>query len=73
MPSQSPNSTDPNQAPDPAEWVERGYAIVNIDARGAGDSEGDIAFWGQQEAEDMYDVVDWVAKQPWCNGSVAFA
>ncbi|OMP88712.1 putative serine esterase [Diplodia seriata] len=21
----------------------------------------------------MYDVVDWVYKQPWCNGSVAFA
>ncbi|OJD34035.1 x-pro dipeptidyl-peptidase c-terminal non-catalytic domain-containing protein [Diplodia corticola] len=61
------------EAPDPAEWVERGYAIVNSDARGAGDSEGDIVFWGQQEAEDMYDVVDWVYKQPWCNGSVAFA
>ncbi|KAH7057415.1 Alpha/Beta hydrolase protein [Macrophomina phaseolina] len=61
------------EAPDPAEWAERGYAIVNVDARGAGDSEGDICFWGQQEAEDIYDVVDWVHKQPWCNGSVAFA
>ncbi|KAF4309321.1 Peptidase S9/S15 [Botryosphaeria dothidea] len=61
------------EAPDPAEWAERGYAIINVDARGAGDSEGDIVFWGQQEAEDIYDVVDWVYRQPWCNGSVAFA
>ncbi|KAF2137085.1 uncharacterized protein K452DRAFT_114106 [Aplosporella prunicola CBS 121167] len=61
------------EAPDPAEWAERGYAIVNVDPRGAGDSEGEIAFWGQQEAEDMYDFVDWVAAQPWCSGSVAFA
>ncbi|EOD52596.1 putative x-pro dipeptidyl-peptidase c-terminal non-catalytic domain-containing protein [Neofusicoccum parvum UCRNP2] len=61
------------EAPDPAEWAERGYATINVDARGAGDSEGDIVVWGQQEAEDIYDVVDWASKQPWCNGSVAFA
>jgi predicted acyl esterase len=32
------------EAPDPAEWVARGYAIVNIDNRGAYGSEGDIRF-----------------------------
>jgi uncharacterized protein len=58
------------EAPDPAEWCERGYAILNIDARGAGNSEGDIAMWGLQEAEDVYDVIDWASKQRWCNGSV---
>jgi predicted acyl esterase len=36
------------EGPDPAEWVERGYAIINPDARGAGFSEGDIALWGEQ-------------------------
>ncbi|GFZ44611.1 hypothetical protein JCM24511_02335 [Saitozyma sp. JCM 24511] len=61
------------EAPDPAEWAERGYAVVNIDARGAGDSEGDISFWGPQEAEDIYDVIDWVSRQTWCNGSVVMA
>ncbi|ETS77006.1 hypothetical protein PFICI_10880 [Pestalotiopsis fici W106-1] len=61
------------EALDPAEWCTRGYAIINIDARGAGDSEGDIVFWGEQEAMDMYDTVEWASKQPWCNGSVAFA
>lgn len=45
------------EAPDPAEWAERGYAVLNIDARGAGHSEGVIARWGIQEAEDIYDVI----------------
>ena len=30
------------EAPDPAEWIAEGYAIVNIDTRGTFDSEGDI-------------------------------
>jgi predicted acyl esterase len=30
------------EAPDPAEWTARGYAIVNPDARGAYDSEGNL-------------------------------
>ena len=58
------------EGPDPAEWCSRGYAIINIDARGAGMSEGDTHSWGQQEAEDIYDTIDWLSKQPWCNGSV---
>jgi hypothetical protein len=32
------------EAPDPAEWVGRGYAVVNIDARGSWDSEGDLLY-----------------------------
>ena len=28
------------EAPDPAEWTARGYAVVNIDSRGSWDSEG---------------------------------
>jgi uncharacterized protein len=30
------------EAPDPADWTARGYAVVNIDARGSWDSEGDL-------------------------------
>ena len=30
------------EGPDPAEWVPRGYAIVNVDARGIFDSQGDV-------------------------------
>ncbi|KAL4809155.1 alpha/beta-hydrolase [Aspergillus unguis] len=58
------------EAPDPADWCQRGYAVVNADARGSQFSEGTLFLWGEQEAEDIYDTVDWLAKQPWCNGSV---
>jgi len=61
------------EAPDPAEWCERGYAVVNIDARGAGHSEGKIAHWGDQEAEDIFDTIDWLVRQPWSNGAVVMA
>ena len=52
----------------PAEWVGRGYAVVDIDARGCQKSEGDIHFWGRQEAEDVYDTIEFLSKQPWCSG-----
>ncbi|KAI6381836.1 hypothetical protein MCOR25_001066 [Pyricularia grisea] len=58
---------------DPAEWVGRGYAIVNADARGSGDSEGDIRWWGRGEGADGHDLVEAIASQPWCSGRVAFA
>nr|CEG02285.1 unnamed protein product [Fusarium pseudograminearum CS3220] len=61
------------EAPDPNDWVPRGYAIVNIDSRGSGDSEGVMAIMGTQEAEDGYDSIENIAKLPWCNGSVGLA
>ena len=44
---------DKFEGPDPVEWCARGYAIINVDALGAGMSGGDSFFWGQQEAEDV--------------------
>ncbi|KAF2159731.1 hypothetical protein M409DRAFT_70797 [Zasmidium cellare ATCC 36951] len=61
------------EAPDPAEWCQRGYAVLNIDSRGSGVSEGDLAIYGLQEAEDIFDTIDFISKQPWCNGSVCMA
>jgi predicted acyl esterase len=45
-------------SPDPAEWIPRRYAVVNIDARGVMDSEGDIGFWGKGAGEDGYDAIE---------------
>lgn len=39
------------EAPDPADWCNRGYAVVNPDARGSFYSEGKLFMWGTQEAE----------------------
>ncbi|KAJ5777725.1 hypothetical protein N7520_000971 [Penicillium odoratum] len=61
------------EAPDPAQFVDRGYAIINVDSRGAFDSEGQMAIMGTQEAQDGYDVIEWLAQQPWCNGNVGMA
>lgn len=61
------------EAPDPAEWIPRGYAIVSSDARGIHYSEGDMAVYGTQEGRDGYDTIEWIGVQPWCNGSVGMA
>lgn len=61
------------EGPDPADWCHRGYAVVNCDARGSQHSEGKLHLWGGQESEDIYDVVDFLSKQHWCNGSVTMA
>ncbi|KAL2796962.1 Alpha/Beta hydrolase protein [Aspergillus keveii] len=61
------------EAPDPAEFVPHGYAIVNVDSRGAFDSEGCMTIMGTQEAQDGYDVIEWLAQREWCNGSVGMA
>ena len=55
---------------DPADWCRRGYAVVNVDARGSQFSEGTFFFWGDQEAEDIYDTIEFLSRQSWCNGSV---
>lgn len=60
------------EAADPAYWCRHGYAVANVDPRGVGNSEGDIASWGHEDARDGYDFVEWAAVQSWCNGRVTF-
>jgi predicted acyl esterase len=40
VPSDVTSGYEKFEAPDPAEWTARGYAVVNVDSRGAWDSEG---------------------------------
>ncbi|MDO4163321.1 MAG: CocE/NonD family hydrolase [Bacteroides sp.] len=61
------------EGPDPAYWVEHGYAVVNPDKRGAYMSEGDILYWGHEDALDGCDVIEWIAAQDWCNGKVGMS
>jgi predicted acyl esterase len=49
-------------------FVSRGYVHVIPDARGCATSEGKYS--GEKEAEDGYHIIEWIAKQPWCNGNV---
>jgi putative CocE/NonD family hydrolase len=41
-----------------------------VDVRGRGNSEGKFEPLAN-DARDGHDVVEWLAKQPWCNGKVA--
>lgn len=59
---------------DPAEWIPRGYAIVNCDSRGSWKSQGD--HWAapdRQAGIDGYDVIEWITSQSWSNGKVVMA
>ena len=51
-------------------WVPRGYAHVIVDVRGSNDSEGQYDLFGSREQQDLYDIIEWVAAQPWCDGRV---
>jgi putative CocE/NonD family hydrolase len=52
--------------------VEHGYVFVAVDSRGRGNSEG-VLNPMFQEANDVYDVVEWIAKQPWSNGRIGMS
>src|SRR5262249_30895591 len=47
-----------------------GWLFVVVDVRGRGNSEGVFRPY-IQEAQDGYDVVEWLAAQPYCDGKVA--
>ena len=51
-------------------WVPRGYVHVIANLRGTGGSDGTFGFFDGQERRDMYDLVEWAAAQPWCDGNV---
>lgn len=50
-------------------FAAHGYPFLTVDVRGRGNSEGEFRPL-IQEAKDGYDVVEWLAKQPYCNGKV---
>ena len=58
---------------DPEYWCRRGYAVINPDPRGVGNSEGVVQFFTQQEAQDTADLIEFVATLDWCNGRVGMA
>jgi len=52
-------------------FANRGYACVRVDMRGSGSSDG-VMFdeYSDQEIDDGVAVIEWIAKQDWCNGKV---
>ena len=51
-------------------FAPRGYAVVMMDLRGTGKSEGCLDHLGPNDAADLKHVVEWAASQNWSNGNV---
>jgi len=62
------------EAGDIARVVQEDYVHVISDLRGSGASEGEhignYNAGGVPLGQDAYDVIEWVAEQPWCDGNV---
>ncbi len=51
-------------------YVPKGYVHVICQSRGSGLSQGQWSMLDHNEQQDTYDMVEWIAKQPWCDGNV---
>jgi uncharacterized protein len=52
--------------------IKSGYCVIRIQPRGTGRSGGQPPdeMCSPAEIQDCHDAIEWVAKQPWCNGAV---
>lgn len=53
-------------------YVRRGYVFVIMNIRGTGASDGIFANRNpdEQTIRDVYEAIEWLAKQEWCDGNV---
>lgn len=58
------------EAGDPNFFVRRGYAQVIANVRGSGRSGGYLDLFQPRERRDTYEIIEWIAAQPWCDGNV---
>jgi len=48
-----------------------GYAAIRVDMRGSGESDDVLQDeYLQLELDDAVEVIDWIVRQPWCDGKV---
>lgn len=72
LPYRKDDGTAAGDYPKHAYFARRGYVGVRVDIRGFGASEGvpPEREYSEQEQVDGEQVIAWLARQPWCNGSV---
>jgi hypothetical protein len=58
---------------DPERWVPDGYVCVRVDSRGTGRSPGYLDPFTERESRDLYESIEWAARQPWSNGRVGLS
>lgn len=51
--------------------TDHGYVVVQVARRGNGQSFGTMrGYHDRNEAQDAYELIEWLARQPWSNGMV---
>jgi uncharacterized protein len=66
QPANVPLWFGPLEAGDTRRFIANGYVHVIAQPRGSAKSEG---HYGHEDT-DHYDVIDWISRQPWCDGNV---
>ena len=62
------------EAPGMQVLLKHGYAVAVADVRGSGASFGRWeGIFTREESQDAREITQWLAAQPWCNGSVGMA
>jgi uncharacterized protein len=51
-------------------YLSHGYVHVIAQGRGGGLSQGQWRWFDEKERTDGYDLIEWIAQQPWCDGNV---
>jgi putative CocE/NonD family hydrolase len=53
------------------DFLKHGYVLANADVRGSGASFGSWqGIFTPEETQDAYEINEWIATQPWCDGNV---
>ena len=71
LPYRKGDGTAHRDEPRHAYFAGHGYAVLRVDLRGSGESDGVLHDeYLPQEQEDALEVLRWIAAQPWCTGAV---
>ena len=71
LPYRRGDGTAPRDALTHGYFAGHGYACIRVDMRGSGDSDGILlGEYLAQEQSDALEVIDWIARQPWCTGKL---
>ena len=66
QPAHAPLWFGPIEAGDTRRFIANGYVHIIAQPRGSAKSEG---HYGHEDT-DHYDTIDWISRQPWCDGNV---
>jgi len=71
LPYRKRDGTAPRDATTHPVFAAAGYACIRVDIAGTGDSDGVFDDeYSEQELSDGEAVIDWIARQDWCDGQV---